>query len=513
MTIRSSSKDDPMTPASNSRPNQDDSLSRRGSVTEPRQRRSAIYEQQRSESRLGRRTEEGRSASRLGREEEEEEDKNIRSPSSANLNSSPPKRRERTSTVSTTGGDSTTTDTSGTEGAGSVSGGRRRRKKSSASSRGKGPSRKGRSSPSSRQTEDWARDTAVSSKGWPSHSRMESDADDGLNGIQGSSRRRNQPNGTSPGANSSLQAFPSQRSPQRSGLPQDFRQPSSASASTSRYRSDSMYDDQDDEGQGSGFPRNTEAGYPSGIPPRRRHASDAQPAQIPNFEYQGRGGTKDSRLSVDSGAATRHLMRASSNGPDTLPTSRSQEWGDLMSSPSEDARVRKVSLASSNSNSNSRSSGGHSDRFRSSSRLSSRDSDVFGDGRDGYGRGSPAPGDLGYKMERVESKQRRLAALETGGSRRGVRRADYEEVSWTGIERLVFCFLLLVDIVRLRLLPPAASIRNRAAAARRFLRHGFQESKSFFSAEVIDEFSVFRLSLSKSTFYRTSSPETHCHLF
>lgn len=254
------------------------------------------------------------------------------------------------------------------------------------------------------------------SRNWPSgHSRMESDGDYPRNGF--------------PSSSNSMETFPTQQSPRRALLPQEFKQPASASASTSRYRSDSMYSEEGEDDEEGSLSRTLNAGPSTGFPPRRRHASDAQPARIPTFEYQGRGGTKDSRLSVDSGAASKHLMRASSNGPDTLPTtSRSEEWGDVMSSPSEEARVRKVSLASSNSNSNSnsRSSGGHSDHRRSSSRISSRDFDVFG-----HGRGSPAPMELGEKMERARSKQDRLAALGFGSSKRGVGRIEFDEVSFS----------------------------------------------------------------------------------
>lgn len=141
---------------------------------------------------------------------------------------------------------------------------------------------------------------------------------------------------------------------------------------------------------------------------RRRYASDAQASEIPTFDYSGRAGTNDARLSVDSSSATRYLNSRSrtSSGPQgpppaglrtatamsaagPRPYSRASQWDE--DSPTEMLRARKISSASTGS-------------YRPSSRISRRGgapsggapSDVFSDNGDvgngtRYPRGVPPP--------------------------------------------------------------------------------------------------------------------------
>ncbi|SNX82553.1 uncharacterized protein MEPE_01259 [Melanopsichium pennsylvanicum] len=110
---------------------------------------------------------------------------------------------------------------------------------------------------------------------------------------------------------------------------------------------------------------------------RRRYVSDAAADEsVEQLGYDGRLGTQGSRISVDSSSAQRHLARGpmQSTPTSSCRTSRSFEIG----SPSEEARIRKISSTSSSRS--QKSSSCASELHRTASRVSMRKqygSDLF----------------------------------------------------------------------------------------------------------------------------------------
>ncbi|KAN0061096.1 hypothetical protein ACQY0O_006831 [Thecaphora frezii] len=110
---------------------------------------------------------------------------------------------------------------------------------------------------------------------------------------------------------------------------------------------------------------------------RKRYASDAQADELPAMDYDGRLGSQGSRISVDTSSANRYLSKGSLQG--TPHSGRGSSRASEMGSPSEEARIRKVSTSSSRSQ---KSSGGASELHRTASRVSMRRAhgrDVFDD--------------------------------------------------------------------------------------------------------------------------------------
>lgn len=262
------------------------------------------------------------------------------------------------------------TDTSGTEGAGSTTS-RRRHKKSS---------------------DDGRRELASARRN--RESRLAADREGGSAQGSTSFRSLRARNGTpSSPLSEELSIEPSvggrRYSPRRNGIPREFlyqdeRQPLGADRDVEDEEDADALEGRSMESSGTAgrSSRATQA-WTSGNR-RKRYPSDAGTASdpIPQFDYGGRGGSQESRLSVDSSLAYRYLTRgggaASSLGLGRLvdPPEGEEEDG---------VRSRKVSTSSSIS---ARSSGGasasasaselHRSASRASMRLAHR-RDVFDD--------------------------------------------------------------------------------------------------------------------------------------
>ncbi|PWN93371.1 hypothetical protein FA10DRAFT_298771 [Acaromyces ingoldii] len=314
------------------------------------------------------------------------------------------------------GGTESTEDTSGTEGTGPVFD-RRRRKKSTTSSSSRqhakqshhtSPTKDSVSSNSRREGEDdWERRSSASVasvRARNEYIQRRASLSPQVERHQGSSSVSNQG------------PFPSTR---RAGLPLEFR--SDRHTTQSRYRSDSIEDDEDPRQVPAEGPASDEV-WPRGEEPssarfrsstsstnsyrRRRYASDAQASDVPSSERERdlAAPSRNSRISVDASSVSRHLSR-------TVPrpsggSGSSRDWEPNQISPSEAIRQRKISTSSSISQ---RSSGGASDVHRSASRNSMRRAygrDVFDDERP-----PPMPA-LGPKVtSRDQDRKEKLHAL------------------------------------------------------------------------------------------------------
>ncbi|CEH15035.1 hypothetical protein CBOM_02838 [Ceraceosorus bombacis] len=379
------------------------SLRDTGGAHTERLRRSEMrereLEQMRSESRLGRRTDEN-----VENEEDDVSGSDVDRLSQTvrphDVHASPGRAGEtsRRAAARKDGESSTATDTSGTEGAGSSVNGRgqrRRKKSSSASASSKGASR------SNRQSNE-PHERPATSTGHTVRTSVD------LEGSRHYMSPRLGSVSSGDGLPRSQHAFPpsstaARRSAGRAALPSEFRADNTSSFSrrssmSSRFRSNSLASVEDTgepeadtsderrimDGSQLRHPSSADA---SGVSrsSRRRYMSDAS-SDIPTGDYSGRAGTQSSRLSVDSSSASRHLGRgwpASAQADiemgrtDNSAQTQGRDLPDQSFSPSEMARQRKISTSSSVSQ---RSSGGASDLLRSVSRASvlrAQGTDVF----------------------------------------------------------------------------------------------------------------------------------------
>ena len=167
---------------------------------------------------------------------------------------------------------------------------------------------------------------------------------------------------------------------------------------------------------------------------RPRYASDAQAEEVPPMDYDGRLGSQNSRISVDTSSANRYLTKGPLQG--TPLTGRRKSLASDLGSPSEEARARKISTSSSRSQ---KSSGGASDLHRNASRASMRrvhGRDVFDD--EGLpplpSSRSESPSlrsDLSSRGERLRSLRERYGELKQGSAGKQGWLNELEEVSLT----------------------------------------------------------------------------------
>ena len=230
--------------------------------------------------------------------------------------------------------------------------------------------------------------------------------------------------------------FPQRRSPLRSTIPLEFRQPTgpaprehtstpmtgeerSRTSSQASYpsprigasplipRTDSLGDSVDHSTAGSSRRSSSSIG-------RNRRPSDPHTGRIPEFDYEGRGGSRWSRLSVDSSSARRHLAQASLASAG-LPPRSDESPGETFA----EMRARKTSGSSSISQ---RSGGSDGASRLAPRRLGSKTSgsmrhDVFA----GNGEIPPVPSTAQYRSpktslsstssERLEELRARKEAL------------------------------------------------------------------------------------------------------
>lgn len=298
-------------------------------------------------------------------------------------------------------------DTSDTEGSGPVVGGRRRKKSSTSSS--------------SKKAAATARSSQFRSAGTevlPRHSVSPEDQFSSGKASRQSARRSSDAN-----QNKYSSTVGRENTGRRTALPENFRAGSRAadnrdwtttSAPTGPRRSFGTTESQHD------WPRSTEANdkrnesLPSSNYRARRFASDADADDLP--------AARSSRISVDTSSVSRYLGRNPTPRTSSV-AERAGDQADILYSPSEAARQRKVSASSTYSH---RSSNGTSDLHRSASRASMRRAhgrDVFDDvppmpelaGQTYSPRTVAAALDQRDKDERVRSLRERQNLMAEGG--------------------------------------------------------------------------------------------------
>ncbi|SPO35601.1 uncharacterized protein PSFLO_01072 [Pseudozyma flocculosa] len=150
---------------------------------------------------------------------------------------------------------------------------------------------------------------------------------------------------------------------------------------------------------------------------RKRYASDAQADELSPIEHETRSSGQGGRVSVDARSANRYLTKGPLQG--TPQSARRGSHASEIGSPSEEARMRKISTSSSRSQ---KSSGGASELHRTASRASMRKvhgRDVFDDERVGELKDAGGTGRPGWWNE-VDELRNEIEALAVASSKASI---------------------------------------------------------------------------------------------